>query len=180
MIEFRIFPLLFVVALLTFGAIFRFMNIVAAMAIDARRTQFHLELTLLVTAVAGGIGVTAAQRKMGIAVVIKINGFPGFFIVATLALIAVLATMHIVDGVTGDAGLRCVLEALRGMAGGTINRLMGTLQRKCCFVVIEAGLAPLRGGMAALALLAQPTAVRIRFFVTPKTGTRRLAKFLAG
>lgn len=66
------------------------------------------------------------------------------------------------------------------MAGRAIYGLMRAFQNKCCFVVIKLSLAPFRRGVAALALFAQPTAVRIGFFVTAKTSAGCLAKFFAG
>lgn len=112
MIEFRIFPLNFVVALLALAAIFCFVYIVATMTVDTRGAELDFKLALLVTAIARRIGVAATQCKMRVAVVIEINRLPRFFVVAAFAFIAVLAAMHIVNGMTGHTSLRCIFEAL--------------------------------------------------------------------
>lgn len=75
-IEFAVLPRRLAVALLAFTAIIAFVYVVATMAVDAGRAQLHFELALFVAAVAVGFGVTAAQRKMGVTVVIEADFFP--------------------------------------------------------------------------------------------------------
>lgn len=88
--------------------------------------------------------------------------------------------MHIVAGVTGNAGGRRFLVALGWMTSATTDLLVIAFQRKFCGAVIEAVLFPTARVMATAAALTERATVMIVGLVTAVTIAARRAKFLAG
>jgi hypothetical protein len=103
---------------------------------------------------------------------------PFDLIMTGLAFCTVAIRMDILQSVTGCARTRQVLVELSGMAGRATDILVRALQSKFRLGMVEwLGVAPFQGPVAAVALLAKPTMMRINLFMTIKTGRRSVSKF---
>ena len=97
-----IFPTRFVVTTFAALALLAFMHIVEAMTAVAGIRQFVVHIAAMAR-IAGDIDMSAAQRKFCRAVVIEFLLRPRRFVVTRIAALAVLALVHIVGAMTGNA-----------------------------------------------------------------------------
>lgn len=97
-----IFPTVFVVTIFAALALLAFMHIVEAVTAITSVRQFILHIAAM-AGITRDLGVLAAQRKFRRGVVIEFLLRPGRFAVTRIAALAILAFMHIVGAMTGDA-----------------------------------------------------------------------------
>lgn len=179
-IEFLFRPCTFIVAGLTFVAVFTFVRIVVAMTRNAAGTQLHVELPFAMTGIAVGCCMRAKQSEMRIARVIEGRLFPAALVVTALTLAPVGAAMHIVDRVARHACRRSLLVALAGVARAATRLLMIAFQREFRRAVIEARFLPAIGVVTTAAALPKCTAMFIDHFVAAITFATRRTNFFSG
>src|SRR5581483_1247245 len=172
-------PVLLAVTGRAFFAVARLVHVVLLVARDAGRRKLLFIKKPGVAAFALREAMFAAQRILGIAVVIEQDDFPVFVGVATLALGPELGLVRVVLAVTRDALRRRSLEPWIGVTIATIDVAMLARQRKARLAVIEARLFPFDVGMAVGARRTEAALVFVVLLVACHALGRRLAKFLA-
>lgn len=151
------------------------------MTTGARGLQPDFLGVLLVAIGADRLLMAAAQRKLGILVVVEADGFPGDLAVAVAADGTVGSLMHVVCLVTIDAAAR-QLGALHGrrMAQRAHKRPMTAAQGKIGLGVIEFGRLPGGGAVALIAVAAKDALVNVAESMAGNAGQRRFLVTRAG
>lgn len=168
----------FAAAVATFAvrAVAALMHVVARMTVIAGRRQFFCLWIALVAGRTSGSFVRADQAEMRIAVVIEPGLLPFLRAVATRALGAELAVVHVIAGMTRDTIGGGGLVTLIWMTAVAGHVAVLAAQRITGLAMVEARLAPADFAVAVGADLAELALVRVIFLMTVPTLLRRLAK----
>ncbi|MGC2780668.1 MAG: hypothetical protein WA418_34035 [Bradyrhizobium sp.] len=156
------------------------MRILLAVARHAGRRQFVAIEIARVARIALGLRMGVAQRKLRL-IVVEVGRLPLDLIVAGLALVAVPASMHVLQLVARATAARQVLVLLSRVTGRAGHRLVRADQGKLRLAVVEfPGVGPFHRRVTVLTALAEPTAMRIDLLVTVEAARRRITIFHLG
>ena len=163
MIEYHLVtPAAFAVAARTILALLTAMDIVGAVTVDAAGLQFVREIAPM-TGVAQDLLVLAAQREIGLTVVIEATLGPGLFGMTTFAAFAIASMMGVVGTVAGNTRRREFLGTQRlGVASFAGQLAMAAAQGKIGVLgVVKTRLVPLLFVVAIRALRTIAAAMHI-------------------
>ena len=144
-IEFMLGPGFRVVAVLAFLAVFTLMAVIMSVAAVTVGRQFFFFSQAFgrVATAAGRFGMTTQQAEIGFLAMVKFYLVPLFRCVTTLAFFTIAATVDILDLVTANTGIRCVLVFLIDVAGRTQRFFVFSFERKVgFFVMVKSVLLP--------------------------------------
>jgi hypothetical protein len=131
------------------------------------------------TGIAGGLLVPPGERILGIHVMPEAQFVPTLTGMAVVALLGIVAIVHIVDQMTGVTLLRGVLVAFIRMTEFAGQGLVGTDEFIVRIqVVIEQLALPVHLGMAGLTLFAELPAMGVVLFMTGIAVIRGITVFL--
>ena len=101
-----------------------------------------LETVGFVTAVARGFLVLTVEREVGLFVMVEDDFIPAFTVMAAVTFLTEFTTVYVLNLMTADTGLRCVLVLLIQVAGITAYFLVAELQWEIGLVMIKFGFLP--------------------------------------
>lgn len=157
------------------------MDIVLLVATDARHLQFLAVDVTLVALRTGHLPVLAPQGELGRFVVIEANVGPFLVSVTSIAFLAKVAVVHVLQPVAGDAREVEVLPSLVGVADLAGDLLVGADERESRLGVVEALCGPpALDAVAVIAGLAEAAGVRLILLVTSHALLWRVAFVLPG
>src|SRR2546429_403108 len=150
------------------------------MAREAILLELHFVRRPQVACLAGELTVSTGEGKSGLLAVVELPHFPAVRGVASSAVLAQIALVHVVLAMAVDTLLADVAVLARQMTLLAWNRDVQAHQRKAREVVIEAHAgAPARRRVALIAFLAELAGVRVLRLVTAGALARQLVLEIA-
>jgi hypothetical protein len=173
--EYLVAPAALVVAPLAGLSFLAFVYVVRLVAGVARSLELAFVAPFAMTVVARGLCVLAAERVLGVPIVVEISRLPRRRHMATLALRPESAAMNVVPRVTPVAAPgRGIVEETSGMALLARHGGVPTFEPEArVFRMIEGDLRPSHRLVAVLALSSKAAGVLVVRFVTRLTVSRR-------
>jgi hypothetical protein len=165
MIECRGFPLVIAVTLLASGSEPAGMRVLPLVAAEAVLGDFLLQVAAAVTVLAVDARVGSLERETGFLEMVEFRGLPSGGRVASAALVATLATMHVIRCVAGNTLLRCALVAVAEVTTHARHIDVLVAQWIGSLVMIEARAVPRHGIVARTAVPPEPALVRLFMLV---------------
>ncbi len=161
--------------------LFHFGKRARGLTLPVRRHVGDVSRSLFMAAFARRLFMLAGKGEAGVLVVIKNHSLPFIGLMTGFALVAELAIMSILQGVTAHTGRWQILVALINMAGLAAHFFMAVGQGEFCFVMII-GLdgPPLFLVMAEFTFFAELALMWLLFFMAGNTLPWRIAVFFVG